>query len=124
MENTKNVASGTTGTVGATGNPDVWDSTVDAAGTETLAGVDSTTDTLQSTTDQTPFTAGRTFDKFSEKATQAKDMLSEKFSQLKGQQGKWADDARGRVRENPMMAVGVAVAAGFVLRRLLSRSRK
>lgn len=117
MENTKNVAGGTIG------NPEVWDSTADAAGMQTLGSVDSASDTLQSTTDQTSTAANRTFDKFSDKAAQAKDMLSEKFNQMKGHQGKWADDARGRVRENPMMAIGVAVAAGFLLRRLLSRSR-
>ena len=121
MENTKNVAGSTTGTVG---NPEVWDSTADAAGMQTLGGVDGTSDTLQSTTEQTSSAANRTFDKFSDKATQAKDMLSEKFNQMKGQQGKWADDARGRVRESPMMAMGIAVAAGFLLRRLLSRSRR
>lgn len=124
MENTKNVAGGTIGPTGPTGNPEVWDSTADAAGTQTLGGVDSASDTLQSTTEQTSSAANRTFDKFSDKATQAKDMLSEKFSQMKGQQGKWADDARDRVRENPMMAMGVAVAAGMLLRRLFSRSRR
>lgn len=117
MENTKNVAEGTSG------NPEVWDSTTDAAGTQTLGGISGTSENLQSTTDKAYSTANRAFDKISDKANQAKAMLSEKFDQVKGQQGKLADDARGRVRQNPMMAMGIAVAAGFLLRRLLSRSR-
>lgn len=118
MENTKNV------TDGATGNLEAWDSGIDTSGTESLDALGGVSNNTESTTGQAPFSANRPFDKFSERATQAKAMFSEKFDQMKGQQGKWADDARVRVRENPMMAMGIAVAAGFLLRRLLSRPRR
>ena len=117
MENTKNATSG------AKGKQEAWDNTVDDASTQAHGTIDQASDTLRPGFDQATSFAHRTVDQWSDKASQTKTMLTEKYAQMKDQQGKWTEDARGRVRENPMAAVGIALAAGFLLRRLLFRSR-
>lgn len=117
MENTKNDAGGTPG------NPNTWSADTAAAGTQAQGGANMSPDNLQPSGYQTSPASTRTADKLSNRAMQAKAVLSEKFGQVRGQQGKWADETRVRVRENPMLAIGIAMAAGFMLRRLFSRSR-
>ncbi len=117
MENTKNDVGGTTG------NPNTWNANTDTAGTLAQEATDTSAETMLSSGYQASSTSTPTNKRFSNRATQAKTMLKEKFGQAREQQGKWADETRIRVRENPMLAVGIAMAAGFMLRRLLSRSR-
>jgi ElaB/YqjD/DUF883 family membrane-anchored ribosome-binding protein len=45
--------------------------------------------------------------------------MSDKMHDLSSNGDVWADNARERVRENPLAAVGVALAAGYLLARLL-----
>jgi ElaB/YqjD/DUF883 family membrane-anchored ribosome-binding protein len=45
--------------------------------------------------------------------------VSERMHDLSANREVWVDDARERVREHPLAAVGVALAAGYLLARLL-----
>lgn len=117
MENTKNV------TGSAKDKQEAWDNTVDDANMQAHGTIDQVSENIRPAVDRAASTAHRTVDKLSDKASQAKSMLTDKYEQMRVQQEKWTDDARTRVRENPMAAVGIALAAGFVLRRLLFRSR-
>jgi ElaB/YqjD/DUF883 family membrane-anchored ribosome-binding protein len=45
--------------------------------------------------------------------------VSDKVHDLSASREVWADNARDRVREHPLAAVGVALAAGYLLARLL-----
>lgn len=53
-------------------------------------------------------------------ATQAAATLSVTGKKLKGAERQLADGARGYLREHPVASLGVALAAGYVLSRLLS----
>ena len=57
-----------------------------------------------------------------EAATQAAMTLSEKIGPIKDLQEQLIEDARVRVREKPVAALAIAIAAGFLLSQLL-RSR-
>jgi len=46
--------------------------------------------------------------------------LGIKGEQLSDAQARLAEAGRNYVRDNPMMAVGIAIAAGFVLSRMFS----
>ena len=45
--------------------------------------------------------------------------VSERMHDLSSSRDVWADNARERVREHPLAAVGVALAAGYLLSRFL-----
>jgi ElaB/YqjD/DUF883 family membrane-anchored ribosome-binding protein len=45
--------------------------------------------------------------------------MSERMHDLSYRREMWTDDARERVREHPLAALGVALAAGYLLARLL-----
>jgi len=64
--------------------------------------------------------AHETVDIIANVATQAVDALGEKGEQLKNREQQLLDDCRGYVHDNPITALGIAAAAGFVLSRLLS----
>lgn len=61
-------------------------------------------------------------DKIAGAATQVVNTLGAKGEQLKGVEGRVMDACRGSVREHPVASLGIALAVGFVLSRLL-RSR-
>lgn len=52
----------------------------------------------------------------------ATDNLNDKGHELKATQEKWLATARGYVQDNPAISVGIAVAGGYLLSRIL-RSR-
>jgi ElaB/YqjD/DUF883 family membrane-anchored ribosome-binding protein len=117
MENPKNAPSG------AKDRQEAWDNTVDDASMQAHGTIDQASENVRPAVDRLASSAHRTVDKLSDKAHQARTMLTDKYGQIRGTQEKWTDDARLRVRENPMAAIGIALAAGFLLRRLLFRSR-
>ena len=68
--------------------------------------------------------AHQAVDKLSGFATVAAETVSEKTVQLKDAHARLMTSGRTQVREKPALAVGIAVAAGFILGRLLgSRQR-
>jgi ElaB/YqjD/DUF883 family membrane-anchored ribosome-binding protein len=117
MENTKSA------TGGINGKQEAWDNKVDDMNTQAHSTIDQASETAKPAIDQATSAAHGAADKMSEGANRAKAMLKDRYEQMRGQQEKWADEARIRVRENPMAALGIALAAGFLLRRVLFRSR-
>ncbi len=59
-------------------------------------------------------------DKIASATNQAAEALEEKGNQLKNAEQQLMDNCRGYVRDNPITSLGLAVAAGFLLSRLLS----
>jgi len=59
-------------------------------------------------------------EKIANASNQAADALSEKGEQLKNVEQRLMKDCCGFVQDNPVTSLGIAVAAGFLLSRLLS----
>jgi ElaB/YqjD/DUF883 family membrane-anchored ribosome-binding protein len=59
-------------------------------------------------------------EKIANATNQAADALSEKGEQLKNAEQRLMDNCCGYVKDNPATSLGIAVAAGFLLSRLLS----
>jgi ElaB/YqjD/DUF883 family membrane-anchored ribosome-binding protein len=59
-------------------------------------------------------------EKIANASNQAADALSEKGEQLKNAEQRLMKDCCGYVQNNPATSLGIAVAAGFLLSRLLS----
>lgn len=70
------------------------------------------------TIDRIAQAAHQTVDKVAQAAAPAADWVSASADQLKAQQQQIVDGARGYVRERPLVALGVAVAAGYLVGRL------
>jgi ElaB/YqjD/DUF883 family membrane-anchored ribosome-binding protein len=73
------------------------------------------------TLDKISDSAHEAFDKVASATSQAAEALGEKGEQLKKTEKKLMKNCRGYIKDNPMTSVGIAVAAGFLLSRLLSR---
>lgn len=73
-------------------------------------------------TDKATNSANEVVDKVADAASQAAKSLGEKGEQLKKTEQQWMKDCRGYISENPMLSVSIAVAAGFLLSRLVSRT--
>ena len=67
--------------------------------------------------------AHQAVDKLSGLASVAADTVSEKSVQLKEAHAKLMATGRDQVREKPAVAVGIAVAAGIIIGRMLSSRR-
>lgn len=74
-----------------------------------------------STVDRVAAGAHDTVDRVAGAASAAARAMEEKGVQLKDMQSRYLDQARISIRENPMAALGIAVAAGFLLNHLLNR---
>jgi ElaB/YqjD/DUF883 family membrane-anchored ribosome-binding protein len=59
-------------------------------------------------------------DKISAATNQAAEALGEKGHQLKNAEKRMMESCSGYIRDNPISSIGIAVAAGFLLSRLLS----
>jgi len=64
--------------------------------------------------------AHETVDKVAEATHHATDAISEKAAQLQDLQEEWMENAREYINKNPVKSVGIAIAGGFLLSRLLS----
>lgn len=64
--------------------------------------------------------AHETVDKVAEATHQAADAISEKGAQLQDLQEEWLENARDYINKNPVKSVGIAIAGGFLMSRLLS----
>ncbi len=72
------------------------------------------------TIDKAVNSAHEAVDKISSATSQAADAIGEKGQQLKDAEQRLMENCRGYVRDNPVSSLGIAVAAGFLLSRLLS----
>jgi ElaB/YqjD/DUF883 family membrane-anchored ribosome-binding protein len=59
-------------------------------------------------------------DKIANATHQAADAIGEKGAQLQDLQEEWMENVRGYINEHPVKSVGIAIAGGFLLSRLLS----
>lgn len=66
-------------------------------------------------------TAHQAVDKLAGVASQARERFGTRSESLKSQQEQLISEARTYIRNKPGTAVGIAVAAGFILSRLLRR---
>jgi len=106
-----------------TGTPDMSNGvtrTVDQATSSAHRAIDKATDAARPTVDKVAAGAHNLVDKLAGAASTAADKLDTKSTQLKDAQARLTESARDYVRENPLAALGIAVAAGFLLSRMLS----
>jgi ElaB/YqjD/DUF883 family membrane-anchored ribosome-binding protein len=71
-------------------------------------------------TDKVSHSAHEAYDKIADATSQAAEALGEKGEQLKNAEQQIMEDCRVYVRDNPITSMGIAVAAGFLLSRVLS----
>jgi ElaB/YqjD/DUF883 family membrane-anchored ribosome-binding protein len=72
------------------------------------------------TIDKALHSAHEAVDKIANATSQAAEAVGEKGQQLKNAEQRLVENCRGYVRDNPLSSLGIAVAAGFLLSRLLS----
>ncbi|MDO8846701.1 MAG: DUF883 domain-containing protein [Methylicorpusculum sp.] len=70
--------------------------------------------------DKAANSADETIDKVAHATNQAAEALGKKGEQLIDAEQQLLEDCRVYVRDNPITSVGIAVAAGFLLSRVLS----
>jgi ElaB/YqjD/DUF883 family membrane-anchored ribosome-binding protein len=70
--------------------------------------------------DKAANSAHEAVDKVASATNQAAEAIGEKGEQLKNAEQQLMEDCRGYVRENPITSLGIAVATGFLLSRVLS----
>jgi len=75
------------------------------------------------TLDKVSDSARDAFDKIADATSQTAEALGEKGEQLLNAEQRLIKNCRRCVRDSPMTSIGIAVAAGFVLSRLLLSSR-
>jgi ElaB/YqjD/DUF883 family membrane-anchored ribosome-binding protein len=84
---------------------------VDSAATKAAENAGPTIDRLAQA-------AHQTVDKVAQAAAPAADWMSESADQLKAQQEQLIEGCREYVRERPLVAIGIAAAAGYLAGRL------
>ena len=72
------------------------------------------------TIDKAASSAHETVDKIASATTNAAEPISDKGRQLKNTEQQLLENCRGYVRDNPVTSLGIAVAAGFLLSRVMS----
>ncbi|MDD5322465.1 MAG: DUF883 domain-containing protein [Methylococcales bacterium] len=72
------------------------------------------------TIDKAANSANEAVDKAASATNQAAEALGEKSEQLKNAEQQLMEDCRAYVHDNPITSVGIAVAAGFLLSRVVS----
>lgn len=72
------------------------------------------------TIDKAASSAHETVDKIASATTNAAEALGDKGRQLKNAEQQLLENCRGYVRDNPVTSLGIAVAAGFLLSRVMS----
>ncbi len=82
--------------------------------------IDKVSDAARPMVDRIASGAHQTVDKIAGVATQAAETLGVKGEQLKNFQAQAMEQCRGYVRENPVASLGIAIAAGYLLSKLLS----
>jgi ElaB/YqjD/DUF883 family membrane-anchored ribosome-binding protein len=96
--------------------------TVDQASTGAHDVINKVSDAARPAVDRIASGAHQAVDKVASAAGQAAETLGVKGEQLKNAQVQAMEQARSYVRDHPVTSLGIAVAAGFLLSRLL-RSR-
>jgi len=93
---------------------------VDQAGMGAHEAIDKVSDAARPAVDRLASGAHVAVDKITSAAGQAAETLGVKGEQLKKFQAQALEKCQGYVRANPAMSLGIAIAAGFLLSRLIS----
>ena len=72
------------------------------------------------TVDKASHTAHEAVDKIASATNQTAEALGDKGKQVQNAEKQVVENCRAYVRDNPITSLGIAVAAGFLLSRLLS----
>lgn len=94
--------------------------TVDQATARAHTVIDKASDAARPMVDRVASGAHQAVDRIGSAAGQAAETLGAKGEQLMDAQSRAMEQCRGYVRDNPLASLGIAIAAGFVLSRLLS----
>lgn len=94
--------------------------TIDQARAGAHDAIDKVSNAARPVVDHLTSGAHQAVDKLASAAGQAAETLSVRGGQLKNAQAQALEQTRIYVRENPVTAVGIALAVGFVLSKLLS----
>jgi ElaB/YqjD/DUF883 family membrane-anchored ribosome-binding protein len=97
---------------------------VDQASAGAHNAIDSVSDAARPVVDRIALGAHQAVDKIAGAAGQAADTLVVKGEQLKNAQVRAMEQCRGYVRDHPVASLGIAVAAGYLLSRLVSWSSR
>lgn len=81
--------------------------------------IDQTSDAIHPTVDHMVSGAHKVVDKLAEAAGQAADTLEINSGKLKEAQSRLNDCCRAQIRDKPLVTLGIAVAAGFLVGWLL-----
>lgn len=84
--------------------------------TDEIANIE---ENIKETIDKVSHSAHEAVDKIADMSYQTAEALGEKGEQLRTAEEEWIENYRAYIRENPIRSVGIAVAAGFLLSRLL-----
>lgn len=95
---------------------------VDQASTGAHDVINKVSDAARPVVDRIASGAHQAVDKIASAGGQAAEMLGEKSEQFKNAQEQVMEQCRGYIRDNPVTALGIAIAAGYLLSRVL-RSR-
>ena len=97
---------------------------LDQASTNAHDAIDKTSNAVRPVVDRIASDAHQAVDQLASAAGQAADTLDVKGEQLRNAQVRAMEQCRGYVRDHPAVSLGIAVAPGFLLSRLVSwRSR-
>jgi ElaB/YqjD/DUF883 family membrane-anchored ribosome-binding protein len=96
--------------------------TADAVADRTRSTVDRAAQSAHEAIDRLAAKAGPAIDRLRGSATSAGETLRAKADQFGQLEEQWVEGARGYVRENPLAAVGIAVAIGLLIGKLSSGS--
>ena len=94
--------------------------TVDQAASGAHDAIDKISDAARPMVDRVASGAHQAVDKIAGVAGRAAETLGVKGGQLQDAQVRAMEQCRGYVRDNPIASIGIAVAAGFLLSRLLA----
>ncbi len=126
METNSNTMTGT-GSMGGMGNTtgtaDMGNGvarTVDQATSSAHRAIDRASEAARPTVDKVAAGAHQLVDKIAGAASTAADKLDTKTGELRDVHERLTESCREYVRENPLASIGIAVAAGFLLSRLMS----
>jgi ElaB/YqjD/DUF883 family membrane-anchored ribosome-binding protein len=93
---------------------------VDDASTRAHGAIDRATSTVAPAVDRMASGAHQAVDRAAQFASGAADTLGTNAARLQDAQIRVTEECRGYVRASPLASVGIALAAGFLLSRLLS----
>ena len=92
----------------------------DNASSSAHSAIDKVSSAVKPAVDRIADGAHQAVDKFAVTASDAAESLSVKANQLRDGHARMTEECRGYVRAKPLASLGIALAAGFVLSRLIS----